>query len=1216
MNPARYFFLFVTLLVLSLGTNAVLDNWHYKDGDHKRLQKTIDKKLHRLDREYRRLTASSWKLNAPASISPGHIWMAFKKDQLVYWSDNSISHAGFNAAIPDGQRFLFLSNAWFIVKPYINDSMRVYGLVCIKTEYPYDNDFLPNRFLPDLGLPRTTELLTEPQPGSFAIHDWEGIYLFSVRFSNNELRYMRVESYLVPFLWILCFFSLLLLLNSIIRQVKRPRGKAVILGATIVLLFILRILQYKFHLPDDLYALDAFGPVPFARSLFLPSLGDVFANSLLFLFIIYLFSRDFHPSEIWLKRPGRKHLIPVLLLMFVLTACYLYTHYILSNLILHSTISFEAYRLASLNVYSILGLLIAAMHFAALLLIANKLLAYCTYSYPFGKVFYLFVLINAGAFLVMYLADYRLDGVSYLALIAMFALLMAMHYRGISVAVYTPLSALVIAFSVYLVFFISYYSNRKNNNNMRVMAENLAAQHDPVAEYLLVDISKLLSNDETLKRFLFNLDVPSEQIFNYLRSNYFNGFWGKYTLQFIDCWPETKIILEEAPIPEEMNCHVFYNQLIETGSMQLPGTWFYFLDSPNGRINYLGTLRFMNPVNQKEVSFYLELKSRLTSEEPGFPELLLDEKFRQNKLLEEFSYAKYFDNKLVTQSGSFPYSLELATYREKPSRFDGYDHFIYYLNADHVVIVSKPTTSLFDNLVSFSYIFLFFYFILIIILLSRNISRLGTEIELNFKNKIQFSVIAVLLVSLLLVGGGTIFFSIQQYQRKQHEILGEKIQSVYLELDHVLAYLKYLRSNWHNEEYAGLHQLLRRFSDVFYSDINLYAPNGTLLATSRPEIFSQGLLGERMNPTAFSMMAGEKQAEFIHREHIGRLSYLSAYVPFVNAENDLLAYLNLPYFTRQNILRNDVTTLVVAVVNIYVLLMLITLALTVIISDQITRPLRMIQQKFSEIKLGKKNEIIVYRGKDEIAGLVDEYNRMVKELVNSMEKLARSERETAWREMAKQIAHEIKNPLTPMKLSVQHLQRSWNDNRADFDAHLEKVSRTLIEQIDNLSFIASEFSNFAKMPRANNEPVNAIEIIGSALALFDNTENVSFVFGHEQESIFVFADREQLSRVFINLIKNAIQAIPENRPGRVGIDVVLAGDRVRIGISDNGKGIEEEVQSKLFTPSFTTKTSGMGLGLSITKNIIESFGGHITFKTKINHGTTFIIELPVYYTGI
>jgi signal transduction histidine kinase len=199
-----------------------------------------------------------------------------------------------------------------------------------------------------------------------------------------------------------------------------------------------------------------------------------------------------------------------------------------------------------------------------------------------------------------------------------------------------------------------------------------------------------------------------------------------------------------------------------------------------------------------------------------------------------------------------------------------------------------------------------------------------------------------------------------------------------------------------------------------------------------------------------------------------------------------------------------------------------------------------------------------------------------------------------------------------MKLSVQHLQRTWQDNRDNFEEYLDKVTRTLIEQIDNLSFIASEFSNFAKMPNAFNEKINIVDKVRSTLNLFANTENVDFVFEHESDQIIVFADKEQLSRVFINLIKNAIQSIPDNRQGKVSVSVILSGKMVRVSITDNGKGIPEELQSKMFTPSFTTKSSGMGLGLSIVKSSIESFGGTITFKTRVNHGTTFVFEIPVY----
>ncbi|MCK4748775.1 MAG: hypothetical protein KAT15_17095, partial [Bacteroidales bacterium] len=343
---------------------------------------------------------------------------------------------------------------------------------------------------------------------------------------------------------------------------------------------------------------------------------------------------------------------------------------------------------------------------------------------------------------------------------------------------------------------------------------------------------------------------------------------------------------------------------------------------------------------------------------------------------------------------------------------------------------------------------------------------------MNIKNKIQYTMIGILLLSLLLIGGGTIFFSIRQYKERHFDSLSEKIQSVYIEVLHKLELETDLSSGWQAGGYASLDELLKKFSNVFFSDINLYDPQGQLLATSRSEIFENNLICSRMHPAAFRELAVRNSAEFVHEENIGSLRYLSAYVPFRNSDNKLLAYLNLPYFTRQRVLTMEITNLVVAFVNFYVLLITISIFIAVFISSRITQPLRMLQSKFGKITFGTSNEKIQYDAQDEIGVLVSEYNHMVDELAISAEKLVRSERESAWREMAKQIAHEIKNPLTPMKLSVQHLQRSFEKDPENQKQNIQRITRTLIEQIDHLSTIATEFSNFAKMPRANNEEVN------------------------------------------------------------------------------------------------------------------------------------------------
>jgi nitrogen fixation/metabolism regulation signal transduction histidine kinase len=267
----------------------------------------------------------------------------------------------------------------------------------------------------------------------------------------------------------------------------------------------------------------------------------------------------------------------------------------------------------------------------------------------------------------------------------------------------------------------------------------------------------------------------------------------------------------------------------------------------------------------------------------------------------------------------------------------------------------------------------------------------------------------------------------------------------------------------------------------------------------------------------------------------------------------------------------------------------------------------------SKIKFGKRNEQIEWKGKDEIGDLITEYNRMIDELADSAQKLARSERESAWREMAKQVAHEIKNPLTPMKLSVQHLQRAWKDQHENLNEIMQRFTQTLVEQIDTLSNIATEFSNFAQMPKANYEIVDLRSIVQNIVNLYRQNEKVE-VHLEEQRKIpyEIYADKEQMLRVFTNLIKNAEQAIPFERKGIIIVKLFTENKQCVVAVKDNGHGIPQDKISKIFTPNFTTKTGGTGLGLAMVKNIVENSNGKIWFETAEEKGTTFFVSLPAY----
>jgi two-component system nitrogen regulation sensor histidine kinase NtrY len=268
------------------------------------------------------------------------------------------------------------------------------------------------------------------------------------------------------------------------------------------------------------------------------------------------------------------------------------------------------------------------------------------------------------------------------------------------------------------------------------------------------------------------------------------------------------------------------------------------------------------------------------------------------------------------------------------------------------------------------------------------------------------------------------------------------------------------------------------------------------------------------------------------------------------------------------------------------------------------------------VVLGQKSEHLLYSGKDEVGDLVRQYNRMVDELDESARKLARSERESAWREMAKQIAHEIKNPLTPMKLNIQQLYKSWMDGVPGFEKKLEKFTRNQIEYIENLSSIASAFSSFAKIPEPVPVKVDLIEQIKTTMELFKNSDKITFRLAWPHGApVFIYADREQVNGIFSNLIKNSIQSIPSGSEGTVKVGVEEENGRVIVYVEDNGSGIPDALKDKMFTPNFTTKSSGTGLGLSIVKRYVESAGGKIWFESDEGKGSTFFVEFPLFEPG-
>jgi signal transduction histidine kinase len=773
----------------------------------------------------------------------------------------------------------------------------------------------------------------------------------------------------------------------------------------------------------------------------------------------------------------------------------------------------------------------------------------------------------------------------------------------------------IVFFSLVTTFVLDYYNDIKEKEGRKILASELSSKRDPLMEYEFSRIKNQIVTDtslsELMKLRIINKEMDNE-IITYLIERYFYNFKNVYELLITICQKEEVLNIQPEGYLE--NCYDYFTGKVDANSAELISPGLFYLDNKMDNNSYIAILDFTDDEGKSGVAMkiFVELFYKY-NEEPGlgYPDLLIDKKVKLISGLADYSYAKYVDDRLIYKYGDFSYHLGFQGYdkKDESSYFienEGYNHYIFKLDNVNKLIISKKNLTFLDLAAPFSFLFIIFSLSLIFFLVGYMVSGGFHRIEFNFSNQLQMSIISIIVISFLILGMITRFNIIHLYNNKNRDNLSEKTLSVLTELEHKLGNMEVLSED--SKDYISLN--LNKFSLVFFSDINLFDTQGSLIASSRPQIFEEKLLSGKMNTSAYYKLVHEQSLLYIQNERIGRQEYLSAYMPFRNNEDRIIAYLNLPYFAKQRELQKEIADFLAAYINVYVLLIVLAILVTVLVSRFITRPLQLIREKIRDIGLGKSNEKIVWSSKDEIGNLVEEYNRMIDELARSAEMLARSERESAWREMAKQVAHEIKNPLTPMKLSVQYLQKAWDEKVPDWEKRLARFTRTIVEQIDSLSEIASEFSDFAKMPAANIERIELTGVIKTSTELYQHHRHIRISIIPSDQEYYVLADKRQLLRVFNNLLQNAVQAIGKKNDGFIGISISGEGNFYKVEISDNGTGITDEQAEKIFSPSFTTKSSGMGLGLAMVKSILTTIGGTISFESKPGEGTTFTIMIP------
>ena len=764
--------------------------------------------------------------------------------------------------------------------------------------------------------------------------------------------------------------------------------------------------------------------------------------------------------------------------------------------------------------------------------------------------------------------------------------------------------------SAYFTLISSQLGFKKETDRVNVWANRLSVDRDLSLEIQLRSVEESIAYDQLISA-LSHLENTSGMIQNRISEYYLNRIRQAYNIQ-------VRIVRDNDIAGMNQ-----FNSLLRTGTPIAYGSKFLFLTDTNGRNSYAGLFLFYNP-GRGVTRMILSIESNSNREDWGYESILgRFSKPGDINIPSYYSYAKYKDSRLMSYKGNYPYPTDfdhseqgyLQNKMREVSKTRGYVHFLHLVNEDELIIISRPQRGWLVYFTSFSYLCLALGGILSIFATSRNKKKVFKSNY--FRKRINTILLISSLLILISMTAISIIFVYKRNEENMHNLMTSRITTIQALVERQAR----TAISWQDLNTQEFTTNLENIGNTTKSDITVFTPGGKVFKSTTPEVFERMIIGSRLDEEAFHNIRDLHQRFFIHRESITDYRYWALYAPIFNDNGDMIAIISVPYTDRDFDFRREAFFHGALIFNIFLLLLIGSLIFSTREVSALFSPLIEMGKKMNSADIHNL-QYIIYKREDEISSLVDAYNRMVKDLSESTKKLAQAERDNAWSQMARQVAHEIKNPLTPIKLQIQRLIRLKENNNPAWEERFEEVSAIILEHIDILTETANEFSTFAKLYSEDPVLMDLDKILKEQILFFDNKPNISIQYIGLEEA-YVIAPKPQLIRVFVNLITNAIQAV-EMQQNDDAAEGGQTDGRVFIGLrnstregyyditfEDNGPGVSEDNQARLFTPNFTTKSSGTGLGLAICRNIMEKCEGEIRYQRSFAlGGAAFIVTIP------
>ncbi len=1137
--------------------------------------------------------------------------LLYKNDSLAFWSNNKILPHPTEIGLPSERSYTFfqLDNGKY---EQIKDKIRIdtsnytiISLIPISYEYAYENEYLHNNIALPGDYPSNLQL------SAVSTTDKEA----TVNNKTGNLHFSLVEAgrkappslrNLVLFGYFLSFLLLAIALNGFAAFISNEYGDWIgVIGLGSMILLVRNISNF-WGISSEFKDIALFNPDKFTYSLLTTSLGDLLINVSLLTWLVFFF---YHRVEtLPLKKISEigKLVLVTMFYFFILSGIYTVDS-LFNAVVLRSNITLDINDVFTLDQYSFWSLSAILLLMASLFAFSHKLSLFIKQLNVPQRIRLVFLGLSTLTFTILNFANalnYRILLILTIGIV--FVVLLDFYVKDNKLSS-SWLALWLVVFAGFASYELYDYNNTKDLLIRRKLGTQLVQDRDSKAEQKIIDLQKIVLSDTSLYTKIIDPNVSHIAIEEYVEREYLtdNYLSQKYTLEthVYDAIGDT-IKGEKSLMAGAIN-----SRIDNTKESVRIGSHNFFWHPTTSISAYISKY----PVYKGRMIkgfLVLELVPRNERSSAVFSDLLTSTAVKEASLESNYDYAIYDDKDLKLQKGkNYDEKLNidnLPEINQEILRQDGdRSTLVMRKTKNLVVLVSKSNDTFVRPFSLFSYLFFIISLMLSLALFIYQIYKgiiEGNWLALRsmaLHSRIQYFVIGTIMASFVVVAAISIVYIRNNYADYLGERLIEKTKES-------------VAHDFEMETDSLVIPDVNHLANEHNTDFHIFDIHGNLLKTSVAGFYDRGISARQMPYNVIRQLGARR--EVLIAENFGGFRVKTAYVPIKKHDGGKnLAFVGIPYTPgTDKALRKDIAGFVQTLLNTYVMLLIAAGMLTIFIANSVTLPLKAIGERLQNIKLGAKNEPIQWEGDDEIGVLVAEYNKMIAELEQSTTILAQSEREGAWKEMARQVAHEIKNPLTPMKLNIQLLERAFNSDPERGKLMFNRVSQILIQQIDNLSNIATEFSNFSKMPRANNETFLVNTVVENCFKLFRESENtnIEWSMATAPEEFFVNTDKNQLIQVLNNLLKNAEQAMPDYRKGEINLILYQREKYVVIQVSDNGCGIPLAKRDKIFTPNFTTKGSGSGLGLAISRRIIETAGGSIAFESEEDKGTDFFIELP------